>query len=50
MDHNSQKPSLTLPLVIVLAVLFLFDMAIIGGILIHGKANFSALIKNLHHG
>ena len=47
MDHNSQKSSVTTPLVIVLVTLFLLDLAIIGGILIHGKANFTELIKHL---
>jgi len=32
---------------LILVALFIFDFAIICGILIHGKANFSELIKHL---
>jgi len=44
---SAEKESLTLPLVILLTILVFLDLVIIAGILIHGKANFSALIHNL---
>ena len=47
MDHNSQKPDTRVPLTITLIILFLLDLAIIGGILVHGKANFAELLKHL---
>lgn len=37
----------TLYVLLFLLILFLLDMCIIGGILIHGKANFPELIKHL---
>lgn len=37
----------TLYVIIFLATLVLLDLMIIGGILLHGKANFPELIKHL---
>jgi hypothetical protein len=37
----------TVPLTITLGVIFFIDLMIIGGILIHGKANFAEVFKNL---
>jgi hypothetical protein len=50
MDHHSLKPDARIPLTITLVIIFLLDMAIVGGLLYKGHANFAALIKNLHHG
>ena len=47
MEHHSPKPDTRVPLTITLVVLFLLDMAIIGGILYKGHANFVELIKHL---
>jgi hypothetical protein len=34
-------------IVLFLLILFLLDMAVIGGLLLHGKANFPELLKHL---
>jgi hypothetical protein len=47
MDHHSPNPDTRVPLTVTLIVLFLLDIAIISGILIHGKANFTELFKHL---
>lgn len=44
---SAEKQSLTKPIIILLSILILFDLATIAGILIHGKANFPELIKHL---
>jgi hypothetical protein len=48
MSKDSPKSDTRIPLTIALLILFLLDLAVIGGILYKGHANFAALIKNLH--
>lgn len=47
MDYNYQKHDTRIPLTITLVILFLLDIVVISGILIHGKANFIELFKHL---
>ena len=37
----------TLYVILLLVILFLLDMCVVGGVLLHGKANFPELIKHL---
>jgi hypothetical protein len=43
--NKSDKDKLYI--ILFLLILFLLDMCVVGGILLHGKANFSELIKHL---
>ena len=45
--NKSEKDKLYI--ILFLTVLVLLDLTVIGGILLHGKANFPELIKHLKH-